>query len=89
MQYLLTHSITRIWLLLIIATGLSWLMGGEHETPLSTGQMASIVLVIALVKVRFVIRYFMEVKDATGALKWVTDAWVLGVIVVLLGLYWR
>ena len=51
--------------------------------------MASIVLVIALVKVRFVIRYFMEVKDATPPLKWVSDAWVLGVIVVLLGLYWR
>ena len=89
MRHLLTHSITKIWLLLIVATGLSWMMGGEHQTPLSAGQMASLVLIIALVKVRFVIRYFMEVKDAAAALRWTTDAWVVTVVLVLLGLYWR
>ena len=89
MPYLLNHAVTKIWLLLIVATGLSWLMGGNHETPLSAGQMARVVLIIALLKVRFVIQYFMEVKDAGKPLKWVTDAWVVSVVLVLLGLYWR
>ena len=89
MQYLLTHAVTKIWLLLIVATALSWMMGGDHKTPLSAGQMASLVLIIALLKVRFVIRYFMEVRDADRPLKWLTDVWVVGVALVLLGLYWR
>ncbi|MGR8948075.1 MAG: cytochrome C oxidase subunit IV family protein [Gammaproteobacteria bacterium] len=89
MTFFLNHPVTRIWLLLIIATGASWLMGGEHQSTLSNGQMASLVLLIALIKVRFVIRHFMEVKISNNALKWTTDLWVVIVALVLLGLYWR
>ena len=89
MIFLLKHPVTGIWLLLIIATGMSWFMGGEHQTPLSTGQTASLVLLIALIKVRFVIRHFMEVKISNSALKWTTDLWVVSVALVLIGLYWR
>ncbi|MEM7469215.1 MAG: cytochrome C oxidase subunit IV family protein [Pseudomonadota bacterium] len=89
MGTLISHPVAKIWLLLIIATALSWLMGGEHQTPLSAGQMASVVLLIALIKVRFVIRYFMEVREAAKSLRLATDLWVVGVAVVLLGLYWR
>jgi hypothetical protein len=89
MNALLTHHVTRIWLMLVAATGMSWWMGGDHSTALSAGQMASIVLVIALLKVRFVLRHFMEVKSAGRYLQLATDGWVVIVAAVLLYLYWR
>ena len=71
------------------ATGISWWMGGDHSSALTDGQMASLVLVIALLKVRFVLGHFMEVKFAGNYLKWVTDLWVVMVGITLLYLYWR
>lgn len=89
MNILLKHHVTKIWLLLVGATGISWWMGGDHSSFLAAGQMASLVLIIALVKVRFVLRHFMEVNSAGDYLKWITDAWVLLVCAILLFLYWR
>lgn len=88
MKTLLTHHVTKIWLLLVSATGLSWWMGGDHSSFLTAGQMASMVLAIALLKVRFVLRHFMEVNSAGNYLKWTTDVWVILVGITLLFLYW-
>ncbi len=89
MNILLKHHVTKIWLLLVSATGISWWMGGDHSNILEAGQMASLVLIIALVKVRFVLRHFMEVNAAGDYLKWITDGWVVLVGATLLFLYWR
>ena len=89
MNILLRHHVTKIWLLLVSATGVSWWMGGDHVNFLATGQMASLVLIIALLKVRFVLRHFMEVSSAGDYLRWITDAWVVLVGATLLFLYWR
>ena len=89
MNTLLTHHVSKIWLMLVAATGISWWMGGDHNSGLNAGQMASLVLIIALIKVRFVLRHFMEVNSAGRYLRMATDGWVVIVAAVLLYLYWR
>lgn len=45
------------------------------------------VIVLALVKVRFIIREFMEVRYAPALLMRLTDLWLLFTAVALLGTY--
>jgi hypothetical protein len=60
---LLRSRITLIWLVLICATLASLLVGTDNIV--TTVKLASVlVIVIAFVKVRFVGRYFMELRHA-------------------------
>jgi len=86
---LLRHRVTPIWLLLVAATGLSWWMGSDGAGVTADVRLIStIVLVVAFIKVRFVIRYFMEVRTANVWLKLIADAWVVIVCGAVLTLYW-
>ena len=63
-----------IWLLLVAATLLSWALGrsgfvGEAE--------AAAVLAIALIKVRFVVMEFMELRMAPWPFRLVFDIWAV------------
>ena len=78
-----------VWLFLMVATGVSWSMGtqnpmeGAHELRL----LSSLLIVIAFLKVRLVIRYFMEVRHANLTLRCLTDAWCIVVAVGILAIY--
>lgn len=82
---LLKSRISLVWLLLIVATLISWWIGTDHgvHPHLAT----TIVLVVAFVKVRFVGLYFMELRDAPVRLRLALEGWCLIVCAVLIIMY--
>lgn len=91
-MHLLLKPITAAWLLLMLATGLSWWLGQDHGlSGNQEGDYRAIscgLILIAFIKVRIVIRYFMEVRKAPLALRSICDAWVVLVCAVIIYLYW-
>lgn len=75
--------LARWWLLLVALTVIS-LEGGSAIG--SKALLAIAVLVIAFVKVRIVIREFMEVRGAPLALRLVLDVWGLAVCAALIAM---
>jgi hypothetical protein len=72
------------WLVLIVATLISWTVGVEH----STGSFVSvIVLGIAAIKVRLVGLDFMELRRAPIPLRAVFECYCVAMWAVLSGLY--
>lgn len=88
MMYLARSRSTAIWSLLIAATLLScWL--GVHELGFVSGSLGgpgAVILLVAFVKVRFVGRYFMELREAPTPLPVLMDAYCLVVGGILIGL---
>jgi heme/copper-type cytochrome/quinol oxidase subunit 4 len=82
---LLRDRTTLVWLGLVLATAVSWQLGTGHG--LAGKSAAVVVLAIAFIKVRFVGRYFMEIRDAPRGLQVVFDAWVVVVAAALIGIY--
>lgn len=74
------------WLCLLAATVLSAVLGleGEHGGT----AVALVVLAIALLKCRFVMRTYMEVRDAPRWLQRSCDGWLLFNAVMLSSYYW-
>ena len=89
MQTLFRHPATPIWLLLMMATGLSWWLGLglEAEMQLDHRYISTTLIVIAFVKVRFVMRYFMEVRMAPLPLRLICDAWIVVVCSAIIWLF--
>ena len=84
------HPLTRIWLVLLLATLVSWWWGsndtsGSHGATMVTGVA---LFTIALVKCRLVIRHYMEVKSAPSWLQWTCDAWLLLNFGMVSSFYW-
>ena len=86
------NSATRlaiVWLLLSLISAASLLVGGPAGSGLleaSTVVTVS-VIVIALVKVRIIMREFMEVRHAPPLLNRLTDLWLALTGTSLLGIY--
>jgi hypothetical protein len=73
-----------VWLLLVVATLLSWYLGDGHGAR----EVATVgVLVVAFAKVYLVGRYFMELRDAPRALRYGFAGWCAVMCVVLSTLY--
>lgn len=71
----LKHPATAVWALLFGATCLSWFLGG-HSTD--NPALAAIgIIAIALVKTRFIIMNFMEIRHAPSLWRWIFAAWLL------------
>lgn len=73
----------------MIATALSWWLGadGGSVKSLSSTTLTVTIMVIAFIKVRFVIHYFMEVRHAPVALRLICDAWVVVICGAILTFY--
>ena len=78
-----------VWLVLILATLLTWSLGGSHHVP-GTGGGPSLagfsILLIAFIKIRFIGMYFMELRHAPVVLRVVFEAYCIltcGVLVVI------
>jgi hypothetical protein len=78
-----------VWLALSAITGLSWWIGSRHgHDALSLNAAITFsVISIAVVKVRIIMREFMEVRQAPSLLRHLTDIWLLITAVALLGIY--
>jgi hypothetical protein len=88
MSFLLRNPITFVWLVLVAATAASWELG--HGIGFEDVRHASLaIILVSLVKVRLVIRHFMEVRHAPSVMKWVSDGWLVVLAVALCVLYLR
>jgi Prokaryotic Cytochrome C oxidase subunit IV len=76
-----------VWLVLVAATVFSWSLGTGHGFGAGSQQLAgAAILVVALVKVRFIGLYFMELRDAPFVLRGLFEAYcavVCAAVVVL------
>jgi hypothetical protein len=82
---LLRKPVTIVWAALMLATCAStWLLSGNSVTP----EVATVaIMLIAAVKVRFVIRHFMEVRRAPLVLQVVCEGWLVAVTALILTVY--
>lgn len=82
------NPLTYVWVFLTTSTIASWWIshGVDIDNRMDT-TVTSVVLLIAAVKSRFVIRYFMEVRYAPTWLKIATDGWLILVFLLLLIVY--
>jgi hypothetical protein len=81
----LRKPVTIVWAALMLATcATTWLLSGNSVTP----EVATVaIMLIAALKVRLVIRHFMEVRRAPVALQFVSDGWLLAVTVLIVTVY--
>ena len=77
-----------VFLILVMGTLVSWVLGYEIESEASLRFSSTGMILIAAVKIRLVIWYFMEVKDAPTPLKWLLDGWLILVTAGVLANYW-
>jgi heme/copper-type cytochrome/quinol oxidase subunit 4 len=84
---LFRRRITVIMALLLMATLISFWLG--NDGAVANSRTAAVIIVIAAVKMRFVMRDFMEIKYAPLLLKFFCDAWIATVAAAILILQWQ
>lgn len=84
------QRISIVWLILVIATTLSFAMEWLLDNDASGLSKSSIItiIVITLVKVRYVILDFMELRDAPLILRLTNELWILAVGAMLIYFWW-
>ncbi|MCV7301270.1 cytochrome C oxidase subunit IV family protein [Mycobacterium barrassiae] len=83
MNVLLRSRATLVWLLLVAATALSWGMG--HDVGISDMRIAGVaIIVVAFVKVRFVVFEFMEIRGAPKWMRQVGEGWIVLIATLLI-----
>jgi hypothetical protein len=84
--HLVRSRITLVWFILVTATAASFEMG--HGVGLHDLHQASIaIILIAFIKVRFVILDFMEIRNAPIPIRVVGEVWCVVVCSALIILY--
>lgn len=75
---LLRSRVTLVWIVLIAATALSWMLGTDHGISSDDQSVASVViLLVAFVKIRFIGLWFMELREAPWILRGLFEAYCL------------
>jgi LPXTG-motif cell wall-anchored protein len=85
-----SRTITYAWLGLSAMTVLSWwLAPGRNQDDVAVASVPITVTValLAFVKGRMIIRYFMEVRTAPRWLKAATDTWLTMLWLAIVGIY--
>jgi hypothetical protein len=85
MRSLVSQRVVQVWLALALVTCVSWWLGTNHGADHKLA--ATILMVVAFTKVRFVGMYFMELRHAPLPLKVIFQAWCVIVCAAVLGLY--
>ena len=83
------RTMTWTWLVLIAITVGSWWLAPAHSHGVASDSVVvtGVVLTLAAVKARLIIRQFMEVRTAPVWLKVATDAWLGVLITTVLVIY--
>jgi uncharacterized membrane protein len=86
---LLRTRTTAVWLVLTLATLLSWSLGGHHTLGMSDSHaLAGIcILLIAFVKIRFVGLYFMDLRSAPAVLRIMFETYCAVMFVALAAMF--
>jgi len=89
MEWLIRSKATPIWALLFAATCMSWALGTCRAARSGVSlELASIaVMLIAMIKIRFVLIHFMELKHAPWIWRGLFEAWVACVSIALVTTY--
>jgi Prokaryotic Cytochrome C oxidase subunit IV len=88
MNYLLFSRVTVVWFVLVAATAISWELG--HGVGFSDVRFASMaIIIVAFIKVRFVILDFMEIRHAPIWMRTVGEVWCIVICTTLVTLYWH
>lgn len=87
MSSLLRSRLTWVWLLLSAATLLSFEVSGGSSVGIKLAGVA--VIVVAFVKVRYVILEFMELRHAPRPFRIAAELWPLIICSALIVLYLR
>ncbi|MGV0849057.1 cytochrome C oxidase subunit IV family protein [Mycolicibacterium phlei] len=91
-----THTTTRparimtwTWLALTAITVGSWWLAPAHftDTVQPSTPITALVLVLTAVKVRLILRNFMEVRTAPRWLRHATDAWLAVLFITVFAIY--
>jgi len=83
------RTLTLVWVFLVAVTVAAWWIGRSTDAPWQINHVITYsVLLIAAIKSRLVMRYFMEVRHAPSWLKWSCDGWLGFVFLMLFGFYW-
>jgi cytochrome c oxidase subunit IV len=90
MRSYIRNRLTYIWLFLCIITVISWWTGSGHGASFyrANALVTAVVLMLALIKTRLVIRNFMEVRRAPSWLRLTCDGWLLCLFAVISCFYW-
>lgn len=72
------RTVTWVWAALVAITVGSWWLSPAHAGGLTQAStpITAVVLILAIIKSRLIIGYFMEVRTAPQWLKHATDAWL-------------
>jgi hypothetical protein len=83
------RTITWTWLVLVAITLGSWWLAPAHSRGVASASVivTRVVLALAVIKARLIIRNFMEVRTAPRWLKLATDAWLGGLVASVLVIY--
>ena len=74
----LTSLETLVWIVLMVLTTLSWVLGANHGLIAQDASWEMAVLVIvAFFKIRLIMLYFMEVRHGPMLLRLSTEVWIL------------
>lgn len=82
------NPLTIVWAFLTAITLASWWISQGSGASYHTNTAVTLsVLVIAVLKVHLVMRYFMEVRHAPPWLRRTADGWLILLFLLLSGLY--
>lgn len=83
------NRLTVVWIALAGLTLASWALApGRTQGPVAASvSITVVVLAMALIKSRLIIREFMEVRTAPGWLRAATDAWLVVMFGGILAIY--
>jgi hypothetical protein len=88
MNTYLRNPLTIVWAFLTVITVVSWLISRDVGVQSQISAVATAgILLIAAVKVHFVLSYFMEVRGAPVWLKRVTVSWLVLLLILLFIFY--
>jgi heme/copper-type cytochrome/quinol oxidase subunit 4 len=89
LEWLFRSKATPIWALLFFATCISWALGTYRLAGSGVSlELASIaVMLIAMIKIRFVLIHFMELKHAPWIWRALFETWVTFVGIALVTTY--
>lgn len=82
-----TAAIYWTWIVLMIATALSWGLGTEEPGAAMSKGVGLLVLTIAFVKIDLVGRHFMELKAAPRKLLHAFDLWCIATLALVGAIY--
>jgi hypothetical protein len=85
-----SRAITWVWgVLVLITIGTGWLAPAAHTSHLAQASLpiTALVLALALIKSRLIIRYFMEVRTAPRWIKVASDAWLVALFGAVIVIY--